>query len=68
MLLSSIVRKMAGTDDPVWFEFVESRIFSKQVRELVGEVLAKIHSDLVKNPERGGYCEGNTWRAESQSR
>ena len=49
---------MAGPDDPVWFEFVESKIFSKQVRALVGEVLAKIHSDLVQNPERGNMVKG----------
>ncbi len=31
-------------DDIVWFEFVESKVFSKQVREL-GEVLTRIQSD-----------------------
>lgn len=45
-------------DDSVWFEFVESKIFSKQVRELSGEVLANIQSDLIQNPERGAIVKG----------
>jgi len=49
---------MAGTDDAVWFEFVESKVFSKQVRELGAEVLARIESDLVQNPERGAVLKG----------
>lgn len=49
---------MAGADDPVWFEFVESKIFSKQVRELGGEILARLQSDLVQNPERGALVKG----------
>lgn len=49
---------MAGADDTVWFEFVESKIFSKQVRELGAEVLARIQSDLVQNPERGAVVKG----------
>ncbi|HEY2961381.1 MAG TPA: type II toxin-antitoxin system RelE/ParE family toxin [Pyrinomonadaceae bacterium] len=48
---------MARTDD-VWFEFVESKVFSKQVRELPGEVLTNIQSDLVQNPERGDIVKG----------
>ena len=44
---------MGRTDDIVWFEFVESKVFSKQVGELPPEVLINIHSDLVQNPERG---------------
>ena len=44
---------MAKADNTVWFEFVESKIFSKQVGQLPAEVLTKIQSDLVKNPERG---------------
>lgn len=48
---------MAGADDIVWFEFVESKTFSKQVREL-GEVLTSIQSDLVGNPERGAIVKG----------
>jgi mRNA-degrading endonuclease RelE of RelBE toxin-antitoxin system len=49
---------MAGADDTVWFEFVESKVFSKQVRELGVEVLARIESDLVQNPERGAVVKG----------
>ena len=49
---------MAGADDPVWFEFVESKICSKQVRELGGEILARLQSDLVQNPERGAIVKG----------
>ena len=45
-------------DDSVWFEFVESKVFSKQVRELSGEILANIQSDLVQNPERGAIVKG----------
>lgn len=44
---------MAKVDESVWFEFVESKIFSKQVRELPAEILTNIQSDLVQNPERG---------------
>jgi hypothetical protein len=62
MLLSSIVGGMAGADDIVWFEFIESMIFSKQVRELGVDVLARIQSDLVQNPERG-IGERNAWRS-----
>src|SRR5437868_2316708 len=49
---------MAGADDPVWFEFVESKVFSKQVRELGVDVVARIQSDLVQNPERGAIVKG----------
>jgi hypothetical protein len=49
---------MAGADDTLWFEFIESRIFSKQVREPGVEVLARIQSDLVQNPERGALIKG----------
>ena len=45
------------TDDIAWFEFVESKIFSKQIREL-GDVLNRIQSDLVENPERGVVVKG----------
>lgn len=44
---------MAKAADTVWFEFVESKVFSKQVGELPAEVLTNIQSDLVQNPERG---------------
>jgi mRNA-degrading endonuclease RelE of RelBE toxin-antitoxin system len=33
-------------------------IFSKQVRELGVDVLARIQSDLVQNPERGALVKG----------
>jgi mRNA-degrading endonuclease RelE of RelBE toxin-antitoxin system len=49
---------MSRADDVVWFEFVESKIFYKQVRELPGEVLAMIQGDLVGNPERGAVVKG----------
>ncbi len=48
---------MAETGDRVWFEFVESEIFSRQVRGLA-EVLNRIQSDLVENPERGAIVKG----------
>lgn len=49
---------MAGADDSTWFEFVESKAFSKQIRELGVEVLAAIESDLVQDPERGAVVKG----------
>lgn len=57
MLLSSIVPKME-VGDAVWFEFVESEIFATQVSNLGGEVLVRIQSDLVQNPERGAIVKG----------
>lgn len=42
----------------LWLEFVESKIFSRQVRELPAEVLTSIQSDLVDNPERGDIVKG----------
>jgi hypothetical protein len=44
--------------DAVWFEFVESEIFATQVSNLGGEVLVRIQSDLVQNPERGAIVKG----------
>src|ERR1700704_3531495 len=49
---------MARADDNVWFDFIESKVFSKQVRELGVEVQARIQSDLVQNPERGAVVKG----------
>jgi mRNA-degrading endonuclease RelE of RelBE toxin-antitoxin system len=49
---------MAGLGDKVLFEFVESKIFSKQVRELGSEILPRLQSDLVQNPERGAVVKG----------
>ena len=48
---------MAKTDDTVWFEFVESKVFSKQIRELP-EVLINIQSELVQDPVRGDVVKG----------
>jgi mRNA-degrading endonuclease RelE of RelBE toxin-antitoxin system len=45
-------------DDSVWFEFVESKVFSKQARELSGRILASLQADLVQNPERGDIVKG----------
>lgn len=49
---------MVEAGDTVWFEFVESKIFSKQVRDLPVKVLANIQSDLVQYPERGAIVKG----------
>ena len=49
---------MANADDAVWFEFVESKIFSKQIREVGGDLLTNMQSDLVQNPERGAVVKG----------
>jgi hypothetical protein len=49
---------MERTDDVVWFEFVESKIFSKQIAALPAEVLINIQSDLVQNPQRGDIVKG----------
>jgi hypothetical protein len=49
---------MSGDGDTIWFEFVESKLFSKQLRELSSEILVNIQSDLVQNPERGVVVKG----------
>lgn len=49
---------MATVGDKVWFEFVESKIFSKQIREVGGDLLTKMQSDLVQNPGRGAVVKG----------
>ena len=49
---------MRRADDIVWFEFVESQVFSKQIRSLLSEVLINIQSDLVQNPHRGDIVKG----------
>ncbi len=42
--------------------FIESRPFTKRLRELAGddaqEVLRRIQGDLLKNPERGNLLQG----------
>jgi mRNA-degrading endonuclease RelE of RelBE toxin-antitoxin system len=49
---------MVKAEDAVWFEFVESKIFHKQVRDLPSEVLTNIQTDLVQNAERGAVVKG----------
>ena len=49
---------MGRTDDVVWFEFVESKVFSKQMGTLPAEVLINIQSELVQNPQRGDIVKG----------
>lgn len=49
---------MSGDGDTVWFEFFESKPFSKQLGELSSEILVNIQSDLVQNPERGAIVKG----------
>jgi hypothetical protein len=49
---------MNSSDDRLWFEFVESKIFYKQVRAKNIEVLGVIQSDLLQNPERGVVVKG----------
>jgi RelE toxin of RelE / RelB toxin-antitoxin system len=41
-----------------WFEFVESDIFYKQVRELGTAFLTRIQSDLISDPSRGAIVKG----------
>ena len=45
-------------DDIVWFEFVESKVFSKQMGALPAEDLINIQSELVQNPQRGDIVKG----------
>jgi mRNA-degrading endonuclease RelE of RelBE toxin-antitoxin system len=49
---------MPKPDETVWFEFVESEIFSRQMRSVGREVLLRVQSDLVENPERGAIVKG----------
>ena len=42
----------------MWFEFIESKTFSKQVYQLPPDVLTIIESSLVQNPERGVIVKG----------
>jgi mRNA-degrading endonuclease RelE of RelBE toxin-antitoxin system len=49
---------MVKAGDAVWFEFVESKIFHKQLRDLSSEVLTNIQTDLVQNAERGAVVKG----------
>jgi len=52
ILLSGIVQKRGE------FEFVESKVFSKQIWALPAGVLINIQSDLVQNPHRGDIVKG----------
>lgn len=49
---------MAITDDVVWFEFIESKVSSKQIGALPGGVLTNIQFDLAQDPERGDLVTG----------
>jgi hypothetical protein len=49
---------MAKTDNAVWFEFVESKVFSKQIRTLPAEILGSIQFDLLQDPNRGDIVIG----------
>ena len=49
---------MKKADDTLWFEFIESKVFSKQISELSAGVLTNIQYDLVKNPECGDIVRG----------
>jgi hypothetical protein len=49
---------MAEVSSSVWFEFVESTIFSKRIGFLGAELLARIQADLVQNPRRGAIVKG----------
>lgn len=40
------------------FEFIESTIFSTQIRQHGIEILLRIQSDLVQDPERGAIIQG----------
>ena len=40
------------------FEFIESKIFSAQIGQLEVEILVRIQTDLVQNPERGVIVKG----------
>lgn len=42
----------------VFFEFVESEIFSKQIREVGSAILMRIQSDLLHNPGGGAVVKG----------
>ena len=58
MLLSSIVWKWPARMITFGLSSLNLKVFSKQVRELGVEVLARIQSDLVQNPERGAVVKG----------
>jgi len=47
-------------EDGIWFEFVESTVFYRRIRELSPDLLAAIQRDLIENPERGAVVEGTS--------
>lgn len=49
---------MTKADYPHWFEFVESKIFSKQIAALPAQVLVSIQLDLLQNPDCGDMVKG----------
>jgi hypothetical protein len=49
---------MGKSDETDWFEFVESVLFSRQVTGVGADILVRIQSDLVQNPERGAIVKG----------
>jgi RelE toxin of RelE / RelB toxin-antitoxin system len=49
---------METAGNRTWFEFVESDIFYKQVRELGIAILNRIQSDLIRDPKRGAILKG----------
>ena len=49
---------METASNRTWFEFVESDIFYKQVRELGIAILNRIQSDLIRDPKRGAILKG----------
>jgi hypothetical protein len=58
---------MAKTDDAVWFEFVESKAFFNQIREL-SEILTNIQFALIQDPDRGDIVIGTHGCQKSPSR
>ena len=49
---------MEKTEGAVWFQFVESAVFTKQMRALPLKILTDIQCDLIQNPERGDIVKG----------
>jgi hypothetical protein len=49
---------MAKSDERIWFQFVESDVFSRRISTVGADVLVRIQSDLVQNPERGAIVKG----------
>ena len=49
---------MAEFGRRIWFEFVESEVFSKRVREAYSDLVSGIQSDLIQNPTRGAIVKG----------